>query len=240
MAKKKQIILPSIITEQSWFYKDNEELLKPYLGSPYISYSSVSSWEDYKDDFIKQKFMGLKLPSSIYGDFGTYTGAALEDGKFPEYNPHGFTGQENMNFDELRPKNAEYEKMIVIPREDYIIIGFIDRYTERTEDKIIKAHIRDQKTGGKGKENQYSDKKYTQVILYAHAIENMGIEIEKTDVWFIRRTGSHLSPPLHISDEQFEIPLEYNEKRVKYALDKVDRVVNEISDLYQVYQKYFS
>lgn len=233
---KKKIKLPSKLTKQSWFYKDNKELCEPHLGKYYISYSSVDSWENYREDFIKQKFAKIKLPDGIYGTFGTYTGEALEHGGFAKENPHGFTGQENMNFDELRPANGEYEKMIIIDRGDYVILGFIDRYHEIEEGV---AHIRDQKTGGAKKEVKYQSDDYVQVILYAHAIEQDGKKIGGTDVWFIRRTGSHKNPPLHISDEQFPIPLEYNKDRVKYALDKVDRVVREISDCYTTHLKVF-
>ena len=231
-----KILLPTILTEDCWFYKENEELCKPHLNKPYISYSSISSWEDYKDDYIKQKFAKIKLPDGIYGTFGTYTGHALENGCFPDENPHGFTGHENMDLKKLRPEGCEYEKMILIDRGTYVIIGFIDRYSECEEG----VHVRDQKTGGSKKEEQYKAEKYIQTVLYAYALELNGKKIAKTDVYFIRRTGSHVKPPLHISTEQFEIPLEYSPARVKYALDKVDRVVGEISDLWKVYTKFFN
>lgn len=233
-----KIILPSVINDKCWFYEANKELCEPHLNKPYISYSSVSSWSDYREDYIKQKFAGIKLPDGIYGEMGSYAGHALEHGEFPKENPHGFTGQENFNFDELRSEGAEYEKMILIDRGSYCIIGFIDKIHEYEEGLL---HLRDQKTGGTKKEESYKSKDYIQVVLYAYAIEQQFPEkkIGKTDVYFIRRTGSHVNPPLHISKEQFEIPLEYNEERVKYALDKVDRIVNEISDTYKIYLKYF-
>lgn len=229
------IQLPSIISESNWFYKENEDLCKPHLGKPYISYSSVDSWFEYKEDFIKQKFVGISLPEGVYGALGSYAGHALETGEFPTENPYGFTGQENLDLKELRAEGAEYEKMILIDRGSYVIIGFIDRYTETDN----KAHVRDQKTGGKDKEKKYQSDDYIQVILYAHAIELTGKEIEKTDVYFIRRTGSHVKPPLHIDKEQFVIPLEYSPERVKFALNKVDKAVKEISDLYTTYVKFF-
>ena len=230
------IKLPSKITKDSWFYKVHKEQVEPHLGKYYISYSSIDSWENYKEDFIKEKFAKIDKPFSIYGAFGSYTGEALENGKFPEENPHGFTGQENMNFELLRPEGAEYEKMILIDMGEYVILGFIDMYHEIEKDV---AHIRDQKTGGSRKESKYQGEDYIQVLLYAHAIEQTGKKIGKTDVWFIRRTGSHIKPPLHISDEQFAIPLEYSQERVEFALAKVEKVVNEISDLYKTYLKIF-
>lgn len=233
---KKKIKLPSKLTKDSWFYKDNKEICEPHLGKYYISYSSAESWESYREDFIKKKFAKIKIPSSIYGAFGTYVGEAVEHGKFDKENPYGFTGQGNLDLDSLRPSNGEYEKMILIDRGEFVILGFIDRYHEIKKDV---AHITDFKTGGAKKEAKYQSDDYVQVVLYAHAIEQTGKEIGATDVWFVRRTGSHKNPPMHISEEQFEIPLVYNEERVKFALDKIDRIVNEISDCYHTYLKIF-
>lgn len=230
-----KIELPSIITEDCWFYKDNEELCKPHLGKPYISNSSIDSWENYQEDFIKQKFIGIKLPDGVYAKLGTYVGEAIENGEFGENN-YDFTGQENLDLKSLRPKNAEYEKMILIDMGEYVIIGFIDIFHEYEDNTVL---VRDIKTGGKKKEDKYSSKDYIQVILYAHSLEQSGYTIGKTDVYFIRRTGSHINPPLNISEEQFTIPLEYSGKRVSYALKKVDKIVNEISNLYKTYTKFF-
>jgi hypothetical protein len=233
---KAKIVLPSVISEDNWFYKDNEELCKPHLGKPYISYSSITAWEEYREDFIKQKFVGIKLDGGVYAELGSYLGEAVENGFFAEENPHEFTGQENFQLIE-RPENAQYERMILIDMGDYVVIGFIDILHEY-EPKVV--HVRDLKSGGKGKEKYYMSKEYIQVILYALALEREGYKIGKTDVWFVRRTGSHVRPPLHISDEQFNIPLTYDEERKQYALDKTDRVVREISDCYRTYNKIFA
>jgi hypothetical protein len=229
MAKQK-IVLPSVISKDCWFYKDNEELCKPHLNKPYISYSSVSSWCDYKNEFIKQKFAGIKLPDGIYGKFGTWCGHMLEHGCPPKENPDGFTGEENFDYSKRTP-TSEYEKMILIDRGDYVIIGFIDQW----DNGILK----DQKSGGKGKEAQYQSVEYIQAVLYAYAMELQGQEIKKVAVDFLRREKSHINPPLHLSKEQFEIPLEYSPERVKFALNKVDKAVKEISDLYSTYLKCF-
>lgn len=232
------IKLPSVLTEDTWFYKDRPEdrhKLKHLLGSPYISYSSCDSYYNYLNDFIKQKFCKIKLPEGIYGVFGSYCGQATETGEFPEDNPHGFEGQENLDLASLRPEGALFEKMIVIERKGYFIIGFIDIWTK--SDKGVK--IRDQKTGGKLKEKKYSDPEYIQTVLYAYAEELLGETVDETDVYFIRREGSHVNPPLKISKEQFEIPLPYNKERVEYALNKVDEAVKGISDLYTTKIKIF-
>jgi len=234
MAKIK-INLPSKLSKDNWFYEDNKEILDPHLGKFYISYSTVSSWEDYRGDFIKQKLAGIKLPESIYGNFGTWVGTSVELGK-EQPNNYGFTGGENINLIE-RKEGDKYERMILIDRGDYCIIGFIDIMREISP-KVV--DVFDIKTGGSKKEDGYKKPEYIQVVTYSKALEDEGYTINKTGVWFCRRTNSHIKPPLNLSTEQFFIPLEYNQERVKYALDKIDRVVEEISEYVTVYNKYFS
>lgn len=235
---KAKIILPSVISEDNWFYEDNKELLEPHLGKPYISYSTLTSWEEYREDLIKQKFVGIKMPGGVYAELGSYLGEAVENGEFAKENPNGFTGQENFDLIE-RPAGAKYEHMILIDMGEYVVVGFIDILHEYDK-KLKVVHVRDLKTGGKGKEAYYKKPEYIQVILYAYDLEQRGYTIGKTDVWFVRRTGSHVNPPLHISDEQFSIPLTYDEERKQYALKKVDRVVRELSDCYRTYKKIFA
>lgn len=233
MAKIK-INLPSRLEKTNWFYEDNKELLDPHLGKFYISYSTVSSWEDYRSDFIKQKLAGIKLPDSIYGSFGTWVGTSVEHGEV-QTNNYGFTGGENINLIECK-EGDKYERMILIDMGDYCILGFIDIMREISH---LVADVADIKTGGASKEAEYKKESYIQVILYAYALALEGYSINNIGVWFCRRTGSHVKPPLNLSTEQFYIPLDYTEERIKYALDKVNRVVGEISEYFSVYQKYF-
>lgn len=230
----KQLKLPTVLKETTRFYKDHEELLKPYLGRPYLSYSSKNSFEGYENSFIKEKIAKLPKVSNIYADMGSYLGKAVEKGVFPEENPHRFTGQENLG-KVPRPDNAEYEKMILIDRGSYIIIGFID-ICEDTDEGV---NVGDLKTGGKDKEKTYASEGYIQIPLYAVGLEEQGKNINKTYVWFVRRTGSHFKPPLHISDEQFEIEVPYNKEIGKKALEAMDIAAKEISCIYTTYSKIF-
>ena len=232
---KTSIELPSVLNKECWFYVGNEKLIDPHLGKFYISYSTVSSWEDYRSDFIKQKLVGLKLPESIYGNFGTWVGTSVEHGEV-QPNNYGFTGEENINLIN-RTENDKYERMILIDMGEYCIIGFIDIMREIAP---MVAQVADIKTGGAKKEDEYKKESYIQTTLYSKALEDEGYKIDASGVWFCRRTGSHIKPPLNLSSEQFYIPLDYNEKRVKFALDKVDRVVKEISEFYKIYQKIFA
>ena len=229
------INLPTILTEDTHFYKKYEKDLKHLLGTPYISYSTMNSWMDlkYRGDFIKQKLLGIKLPSGVYADLGTYLGTAVETGEFPKDNPHGFTGQENVDLEKYRKPGAEYEKIIIIERDGYFIVGFIDIYYENSAGE---KHLEDNKTGGKDKESEYKSDDYLQTVLYNYAL---GGEC-KTGVNFFRRTGSHINPPLHLSKEQFYIPIEYNEKRVDTALKKVDKAIKEITEIKNVFDKFFA
>lgn len=238
---KSKVELPTILTKDCWFYEDNKELCDPHLGKPYISYSTVNSWEEYRDDFIKNKFAGIETPDNVYADLGSYIGSAVETGEWPEENPHGFIGQEN--FQDIlddRPSTAIYERMILLDMGEYVIIGFIDIFNMYKEGDESLAQVVDLKSGGKGKEDYYSSEEYIQVMLYAKALEKEGIKVGDTSILFVRREGSHVKPPLKISDERFVIQLEYTEDRVKYALDKVDRVVKEISSCFKTYNKIFA
>jgi hypothetical protein len=118
---------------------------------------------------------------------------------------------------------------------DFVFLGFIDIFVEE-EDGVF---VGDVKTGGKGKEKEYKSKDYTQVVLYAHALEQEGKKIKKTVVLFLERTGSHINPPLGLTDKQTVIPIEYSKQRVNYALNKLEIAAREISECYAVYNKYF-
>ena len=226
-----KVNLPTILTEDTHFYKAYEKELKHLLGKPYISYSTMNSWFDYRNDFIKQKLIGIKLPSGVYAELGNYLGCAVEIGQFSDENPHGFIGQENVDLDKYRKPNAEYEKLIVIDKGDYFMVGFIDIYYESEGLK----YLEDNKTGGNKKESEYSSDEYLQTVYYNYALGGDCI----TGVNFFRREGSHVRPPLKLSTEQFYIPITYNETRVDKAMKKLELAVKEISEITTVYNKFF-
>jgi hypothetical protein len=226
--------LPSKLTKDSWFYEKHKDVLEKHLDKQYISYSTQSSWVDYREDFIKQKLANIKLPDSIYSAFGSWVGESTEHG-VAQVNDYDFKGAENLELIP-RPEGAIYERLIVIDFGEWILIGFIDVFVEK-EGKV--ASLVDIKSGGAKKEEGYKKEEYTQVILYAKALEDEGYTIDKTGVWFVRRTGSHIKPPLTLSTEQFYIPLEYNQERVDYAINKLKKAVEEISEINTTFQKIF-
>lgn len=229
----KFIDLPTVLDEENWMYKKHPKDLEPFLGQPYLSYSSKESWENYRGDFIKSKFAKFPRNSSIYAELGNYIEAAWELGRFETKNDM-FGGEENLKYIP-RPEGAEFQKLVVIPRNGYNIIGFIDMFLETPKG----AHVVDLKTGGKGKESKYSAIDYLQVPLYAYGAEMDGHKISDTYVWFVRRVGSHFNPPLKITNEQFKIPIKYNKSIGKSAVSTMDRVAKEIEEVYKIYKKVF-
>lgn len=197
-------------------------------GKPRISYSQVGSWNDYRPDYIKQYFAGIKLESGCYADFGTKVGTARETGDYSE-----FTLDEQKVLESVpRIKNCVYEREINLDFGDFILLGYIDEFIDNEE-------VNDNKTGGKGKQSLYRSEDYIQTVLYKKALIDEGYEIKKTGVNFFERGGSHFKPPLKLTGHYEYIPIEYSEDRWKYAEAKVRKAVSEISDSYRIYKKYF-
>ena len=236
MAKVK-VNLPNVITEDSHFYKEYEDQLKPYLGKMYISYSTVNSFlGDFKSDCIKSKIIGVRNEGSVYTELGGYVGTAIETGEFPKENPHGFTIDPSFSLESLRTPGAEYERLIVIDRGDYVVIGFIDKWVQE-EDGVV---LDDFKTGSATKIKEYESPDYVQLVLYGYAEELRGNKVKSINVTFIERDGSHIKPPLNITNKIKRFPLEYSKERITFALAKLDKAVEGISSLYTTYQKIFS
>lgn len=215
--------------KDSWFYKDKryKKQLEKVKDKLYISYSTVSALldEKYCAGLLKNKLLGIPQGDNIYANFGSYCGHILENGKEPKENPNDF---DVSAFDvaSLRKKDAEYEKIIVIDRGEYVIIGFIDMYYK---DKDT-TYVVDMKTGGTNKESKYTTDEYIQTVLYAYAI---GEENVKTKVYFLRRAGYHSAPTLEkrqlrLTGEFKKIPVTYSKNRVVEALEMVDKAFEEV------------
>lgn len=243
---KKQLILPTVITEDSDIYKNNPEVAQEYLGRPYLSYSSVTQWQEYKDDFVKGKLGGIRSAESVYLKFGNYVGSYLEHfGNPPKKATSStmFAGEENLQLiynnvitpHEHRSK-LYTEHFIIKDLGSFVVVGYIDFMAVPDDNRVT---ILDLKTGGKGAEKKYSKKEYIQTTLYASAIAEHGYDIEYSGVYFVRREGSHFNPPLRLGSEQFYIETPFNKTREKYALNTVTKVAKEIEALYKTYKKVF-
>lgn len=237
--KLKNINLPTKI-EDSWFYKDEnyKEQLEPYLGWQYISYSTAGDLTEYFEDMIKEKITKVKpYTETVYTRCGNFFGESVSEGRFKESDE--FLVDPNFDLNKLRPEGGEYEKLVTIElskEEKVLFLGFIDLYFEK--DGL--SYLRDFKTGSKTKIKKYSEDKYTQLVLYGTALELKGHNIGGIGVDFIEREGSHLNPPLKITNNHTPIELEFSEDRKKFAMDTLLKNTQYISDLYTTYKKYFN
>ena len=198
-------------------------------NKPKLSYSQTSSWEVYKDNYIKQYFAGIKLPQSPYAEFGNKVGVARETGDYSNFSKQE---QEILNSIE-RVANTQYEYEILLDMGEFVVQGFIDELVP-TKDGYI---IIDNKTGGKDKMDEYRSIDYLQTVIYRMALEQQGLNVVDTQVRFFGREGSHIKPPMVLSGYLELIPIEYNQQRVDYAIAKLHRVASEISLMYKAYKE---
>jgi hypothetical protein len=206
-------------------------------GKPKLSYSQINSWEEYRQDYIKQYFMGIKLPSSPYAEFGSAIGVARETGDYSK-----FSKEEQEILGSIpRIENCIYEREILLDMGEYVVQGFIDELVPQVPISPIGSKesytIIDNKTGGKGKDLEYRKKDYLQTVIYRMALEQEGMIVTDTQVRFFARKGSHFKPPLALEGSVFNIPIEYSIERIDYATKKMNRIANEISELYSYYLK---
>lgn len=239
MIKLKNINLPSKIKD-SWFYKEKKykEQLLPYEDWQYISYSTAGDLTEYFEDVIKEKITKVKpYTENCYTRIGNWWGRAQEQGFFEESDE--FVVEEGFDINKFRPEGAEYEKLVTLElskEEKVLFIGFIDVYYER--DGL--SYLRDSKTGSSTKVGNYKKDKYTQLVLYANALEQKGHKIGGIGVDFFERKGSHINPPLILTKKHTDIPLEYTKERKKFAMNTLLTNTQHISDLITTFEKYFN
>ena len=148
-------------------------------GNPYISYSQMNKFLTDIDGFVETYINGKPWKGNAYTDFGTKVGEALENNDFS-----GFADREKRIITQV-PRLDIFEREIKLKFKGFYVKGFIDTaaYDFRT--------IADYKTGGKKKEFQYQEPKYTQLALYALAIrQETGVMPEQAKVIFMRRDGN--------------------------------------------------
>lgn len=228
-----KLVLPSVLSESTWFYKEYKTELEKYLGWKYVSYSTATSVDDYIEDFVKGKILGIKNSGTVYTEAGQVLGHLLEHGKLQDNVPNEI----KVKFDvsKIRNPKAEFEKLVILEiADDTIFIGFCDMVETLEDGSLV---ITDLKTGAKDKKSYYSSEKYYQLVIYAYALSKMGYKINSIKVEFVLRTGSHVKPPLVLEDDLTTIPLEFNEERVKYALKRLDCSVKKISSLFKTWKK---
>lgn len=225
------------IDKDIWCYKGNEELLDPHMGKYFISYSQVSAVlsDKYFYGFLKQKFVRIKDEPTVYNSAGNFIGSYIETGELPKENPFNITLGKDFDVNNFRDKGAEYEKLIILPITDNIVLlGFADKVTPNEDDTVS---VTDFKTGSVDKKKEYLSEDYVQLVLYRKALELQGYKVRDIKVTFMVREGSHLKDYFTITGEYEDLPLEYNEERVNFAIDKVKKACEKISKYNKAWKK---
>ncbi len=220
-------------------YSSRSEKYNKFNGLPKLSYSQYSSWKDpqYKDQYILQYFLGLNLDSGIWAEYGNKVGTFIEAHAKGE----DLEGLSNEDKDVLKslnyPENAIYEDEIVIDCGDFVIQGFTDKTKFNSENSL---EILDYKTGNVTKESFYSSDDYQQTALYCYGKEKEGFTIDKSGVCLLGRKGNGMDKyPLKLSGEVIHIDTPYTKERGEKIIADITKVVNEISDEYVIFLKYF-
>lgn len=235
-----EIVLPRI-------YKELEDRrytgkYKHLEGKPKLSYSQINSWNDenYKRDYIKSYFAGIKLPSGIFAEFGTLVGEYIEDIGTPDNKVRLSPSTDdvtaimsNVDF----PENSVYEDLIVVEVNDNLVIeGFADRCVYDGDGVIVE----DFKTGNISKKaDYYASDEYMQTQLYAYQKEKEGYKVKGCRVKMLGRKGNGITVPLRLDGTMKVIDTPYDKKKVEKFLKKAEKTSKEISELYKTYLKFF-
>ena len=208
-------------------------------GTPYLSYSQISTWKKSKREYIRQYFMGESFEGNAYTDFGSKIGRALEENDFSE-----FTKKEQ-EFLSTIPRYDEFEREIKLQLNGFYVKGFIDTNTlvhspeDSTKDVVVEK-IADYKTGDIDKKRaEYESDSYTQLDIYAAAIQQETGHLPKNvDVFLIERLGNAFAgEELVLGNKFVTITKKVDEKRIKEVIAEVEAVAKEISEYYQAYLK---
>ena len=227
--KKSKLVLPKV------YMNDASGNYPQHVGKPKISYSQFSSWKEdaYREDYIRQYFMGGPYTSNQFAEFGSCCGEYLEK---LAVNTDWLSDNDVEILKQLeRPENAIYEGEIVIDMGTFVIQGFIDQEWEC--DKGL--NIKDLKTGNADKKVEYyGGDDYQQTTIYSYAREQEGFTINSSSVTLLGRKGNGFANhPLRLSGEIIEIPTPYSKERAEIALQRIREVAHEISEAYQLYLK---
>jgi len=236
-----KLILPKV-------YENEGNKYPQHKGKYKLSYSQYSSWIDpeYRNDYIVQYFLGIRLPDGIWakygGEVGTYIECKANKTEFPVFE---MLSEEDKGFlDSLDyPPNCLYEDEICVDMESFVTQGFTDR-TELLAPQSL--GIKDYKTGNLDKKaSYYADEAYGQTTLYAYQKQQEGFEITYSRVCLLGRKGNNMTIkgvyyPIKLSGEYKIIDTPYSEERAQAVLDKMRIAAEEISDLYKVYLKFFT
>lgn len=200
---------------------------KDKYGKQYISYSQIHSFFNNRRDYIRQYFLGEKFEGNAYTNFGNLLGEALEKRDFSI-----FTKKEKELLKTI-PRYDEFERGVRLQRDGFYVIGYID---SNTSDCV---KILDYKTGDLNKEAVYTSEDYSQLHIYAAALEQeLGVLPKKASVILIERLGNPFKrEKLVLGDNYITIDKKITKKGIKDVIKKVDNTAKEISEYYDVFLK---
>jgi len=203
---------------------------KDKQGNQYLSYSQISSFLKNRRDYIRQYFLKEKFEGNGYTEFGKRIGEALEKNDFST-----FSDKEQELLRSI-PRHDVFEREVRLIRKDFYVIGYIDTNTSK-DGKIEK--IIDYKTGDMNKEDVYISEEYSQLYIYAAALEQeLGVLPKKASVILIERKGNLFKrEKLVLGDKFLSIDKKITKKKIKEVVKMVDDTAKEISEYYEVFLK---
>ena len=226
-------------------FEDRNSKRPECKGKPKLSYSQYTSYKDpeYQNQYYIQYFSGIELPSGEFAAFGSACGNFIEDtanGVTPVVDL--LSGDDIKTLLELDyPENCVYEDEIIVDLGEFCLEGYTDRtwYKENNE-----VEIRDYKTLNLDKKKDfYASDDYGQTALYSHQKEKELYIVTKSEVCGLGRKGSSLSGTgnfkMRLSGQVEIIPTPYTKERGDKIVEDITKVVNQISDEYKIFLKYF-
>lgn len=195
-------------------------------GNPYLSYSQINTFIKDRDQFIKSYILKEPFKGNEYTDFGSKVGRALELGNYDSFKKSEIDTLSKVTRLDL------FEHPIKINYDSFYLVGYIDSCS------LDLTKIIDYKTGGVGKEFQYSSEDYIQMCYYALGIkQETGISVKDASVEFIRRKGSISSGLYVASEDPIKIKLDVSENRLKTVYWWTIKIAKEIENFYTNYNQ---
>lgn len=207
---------------------------KDEAGVPYLSYSQISTWKKSKREYIRQYFFGDRFEGNAFTEFGSLVGEALENDDYS-----AFTKEEQEFLKEL-PRYDEFERKIKWELDGFYIVGYIDTNSlENTKSGELVDKLADYKTGAMSKSEEYESPKYTQLDIYAGAIEQETGHLP-TDVKVVligRKGNAFKGEKLSLTHEYAIIEKFVTPERIAEVKAECQAVAEEIASYYSTFLK---
>jgi hypothetical protein len=190
----------------------------------YLSYSQISTFKRSPEDYYNQYILNMPFEGNEYTSFGTKVGEALEKNDYSLFS-------ENEKRVLTKAKRLDvFERKTILEYDGFYVIGFIDSLSyDFTE-------ILDYKTGGVGKNYEYSKDDYYQLQIYALSIrQETGITPQKGTVQFITRGGNiNKGESLQVKNTPIiEINIDLSIERLRKVYWGVLNTAKQISQFYK-------